>query len=223
MSIEPLTAQAAQLLEERLPWYVNGTLPEAERAWVEQLLATSPAAAQRLQREQALLRAVPEMLQPAAQDVGLDRLMAQVRQQSHPAAAATQRPPSRASWWQRASAGLQSLLAGPAWATGLAAVVVVQSGVMGWLALSDAPDSGFRSIGVTEVRTLRVSFKPAFSEAQIRAALVRASARIVGGPTQVGEYWVASDLLSLDEIRASLSQSGVVATMETDLAGPRGQ
>jgi outer membrane lipopolysaccharide assembly protein LptE/RlpB len=74
---------------------------------------------------------------------------------------------------------------------------------------------------VLEARTLRVAFAPSTTELQLRKALTRAGARIVGGPTQLGEYWLASSSVSLDEIKASLIRSGVAQSITVDLAGPR--
>jgi hypothetical protein len=50
-----------------------------------------------------------------------------------------------------------------------------------------------------------------------------AGARIVGGPTQLGEYWVASGSTSLEEIRRALQRAQITASMDIDTAGPRGR
>lgn len=219
-----LSPEEELLLSERLPWYVNGTLDAAGRAWVDQLLAKSPAAAQRLARERALEAAAERMLVPvAAQDVGLASLLSRVRAE-RPVAGSKEQP---AAGWRAAWVAVQHWLTAPQWAAAMSLAVFAQAGVIAWLAFSDdhAADgqSASRSVGVAEVRTLRVSFRPEASEADIRAALVAVAARIVGGPTQIGEYWVASDSASLEEIRAALLKSNVAATIEADLAGPRGR
>lgn len=213
-----LSADDERLFDERLPWYVNGTLDRNAREWMESKLAASPAAARRLSREQALSKSVPDMLAPAAQEIGLDRLLARVRADNVPATAA--------SGWRKTIVALQQWLAQPRLATAMALVVFVQAGIIGWLAASSIDTetaSEARSVRVTEVRTLRVTFVPSASEAQVRMALLNTGAHIVGGPTQLGEYWLASGMVSLEEIKASLLKSGLVGSMEIDTSGPRGQ
>jgi hypothetical protein len=60
------------------------------------------------------------------------------------------------------------------------------------------------------------------TEAQVRGVLTAAGARIVGGPTQLGEYWIASDLLPADKVRSVLMESQLVQSMEDDRRGPPG-
>jgi hypothetical protein len=227
-SSRDVSAEELRLLEERLPWYVNASLAPDEREWVDRLVARSVAAAHLLDCERALHDAALRMMAPAAQDVGLDRLMARVRgeRENIETKSATKietAPPG--GTWRAAWAVLQQWLLRPQFASALAVAVLAQAGVIGWLALQHAADDtgGVRSVPVTEVRTLRVTFLPAASESQIRAALVAAAARIVGGPTQLGEYWIASDMVSLEEMKTALMKSGVVASIAVDLSGPRGQ
>ena len=223
MSTSRMSAADDQRLNELLPWYVNGTLEPDQRAWVDQMMAAHPAAFAAMTREKNLLVASETMLLPViAQDLGLARLRSRVKADAVSLPTAPSRA-ARSSLWSN----LQQWLARPQWATAMGVLVVAQAGVIGWLATAtDRYDDGTsttRSVGVTQVHTLRVSFRPGASELEIRAALVAAAARIVGGPTQIGEYWLASDLTSLDEIRAALLKSNVVASIEVDLAGPRGQ
>lgn len=74
-----------------------------------------------------------------------------------------------------------------------------------------------------EARTLRVVFVPSATEVQVRTALTGVGARIVGGPTQFGEYWLASSSASLDEIKAHLIRSGLTLSVEVDVVGPHGK
>jgi hypothetical protein len=80
-----------------------------------------------------------------------------------------------------------------------------------------------RSSPVTELRTLRVTPAAGVTEAQWRAALLNAGARVVGGPTQLGEYWLASDIRSLAEMQAQLQAAGVTTQIVIDTEGPRGR
>jgi anti-sigma factor RsiW len=217
-----LPAAEDQRLDDLLPSYVNGTLEPDQRAWVDQMIETYPEARTALEREKNLSIACATMLVPVvAQDVGLARLRARIR--------ADALNVQTTSVDRRRSSSLTSVLqwfSRPQFATAMGVLVVAQAVSIAWLVSAPDPGDGIshtRSVGVAQVHTLRVSFRAGASEAEIRAALVGAAARIVGGPTQIGEYWVASDLTSLDEIRAALLKSNVVVSMEVDLAGPRGQ
>jgi hypothetical protein len=209
------------LLEERLPWYVNGTLDSESRKWVETLLETHPELQARLQRELTLKRTTLDVATAPETDLGLDRLMARIR--------ADGEIPSATSSTNLGSASARpwlSALYRPSLAGALAVCVVAQTGIIAWLLAvgpSDESGGGFRSLGVNELRTLRVSFRPQASESAIRAALVSSGARIVGGPTQLGEYWIASGSVSLEEMRSSLVRAQVTASMTVDFAGPRGR
>jgi anti-sigma factor RsiW len=217
-----LSAAADQRLNDLLPWYINGTLEPDQRAWIDQMIATHPAANAALEREKNLSMACATMLVPVvAQDVGLARLRSRIK-----ADAANAPTPSVGSRQSSFLTSVLQWLTKPQFAAAMGVLVVAQAGSIAWLV--SAPDhsegiSHTRSVGVVQVHTLRVSFRAGASEAEIRTALVGAAARIVGGPTQIGEYWVASDLTSLDEIRAALLKSNVVVSIEVDLAGPRGQ
>ncbi len=221
MNPQAMSEEDEHLLEARLPWYVNGTLDDEARAWVDEQLARRPALQQRLQREWALQKSVGAAAQWPAPDIGLDRLMTRLQSEGEWGSGSRKRLAGLPSWaqWLR-------MIGTPPVAGALAASVLAQAGVIAWLASHpdvDAGQAGLRSIGVTEMRTLRVSFKPEASETQIRAALVAAGARIVGGPTQLGEYWVASGSSSLEELRTVLLNSRVTASIDIDTAGPRGR
>ncbi|MFM8900730.1 MAG: hypothetical protein ACKOF9_12405 [Burkholderiales bacterium] len=221
MTLSRLSAADEQRLQQLLPWFVNGTLGAEERAWLERLVATYPEAATALACEKNMSAASESLLPVIAQDLGLASLRSRVRA-DHLSQGKVTLPHQACdtSWWSR----VQKWLTTPQWATAMAALVVVQASTIAWLSSSSEEEvSTSRSVGVKEIHTLRVSFRAGTSEAEIRAALVSAGARIVGGPTQIGEYWLASDLTSLDEIRAALLKSNIVASMEVDLAGPRGQ
>jgi len=199
------------LLEERLPWYVNGSLGPEERAWVDQMLARSPAEGARLERERALARTVVSGAAVAAQDIGLERVRAAIRQ--------SREKPATAS--RKGATGRWDWLFSPRLAVAMAAVIVVQGAGIAWLSTrGTTADDGLRSVPVTDMRTLRVRFVPGATEERIRTALQAAGARIVGGPNLVGEYWLASPMTSVEEMRSSLQASGLVGSMEADPLGP---
>jgi len=207
-----LIAIERQRFLQALPWHLNGTLDAEEQAWMTNALCRCPWAARALVREQALLNSIAAP-QPADADLGLQALLSRVR----PARAAA--APSQPSWTQT----LWAWLATPQLGAAMAALVLAQALLIGWMVSSPPADTGMRSTPVTELRTLRVTFVPEATEVQLRTALRAAGAKVVGGPTPFGEYWLASEQLSLNEMRALLLASGLTRSIDVDLAGPRGQ
>lgn len=202
-----------------LPWYQNGTLAAAQVAQVEHELVGSVQARRQLERERLIVAALPAMLAPAPADVGLaalrQRLVQQVSQQvSQQGARQASWRANWLGWWRR--------LATPALAGGLAVACAAQFAVLA-VVLHERSESldAYRHVPVQELRTLRVKFKATVPELQLREALVAAGARIVGGPNQFGEYWIASSMVSIDEMRHSLELSGVAESMVPDTEGPR--
>lgn len=198
--------------EELLPWYVNGTLGASDRAWVDSHVARQPDAADALAAEQVLAQQARAAMPKAAGEAGLERLLQKVREERSAEAAPHA---SRMSWLDR--------FFRPPVALALAGVVAVQAGAMVWLATLYRPTDEWRSPSVSEVRTLRVRFVAGATEAQIRDGLVAAGARIVGGPTPLGEYWVASSQRSLDEVRDALVHAALIDSAEVDVRGPQGR
>lgn len=222
-----------RLFLERLPWYVNGTLAGEEREWMEHVAVASPWAGGMLERERELAESTQASLAFKAGDLGLSRLIALARETPQQASASTgeaargatlgRKPSARSanpSWLQK----LTGFLSQPQFALATVTFMIAQTAVIGWLASAPLDEaSGYRSTGVSEMRTLRVTFVNEATEPRIRAALLSAGARVVGGPNQLGEYWIASSMKSLDEVKDALQSSGLVASIAIDLAGPRGQ
>jgi hypothetical protein len=213
-----------------LPWYVNNTLAGPERDWVDALVARSHGARLLLAQENifrsraALLAEVPAPLQG---DLGLARLLHRVRHdmpvRAQPVASRVQ--PATGGLWRALKQAL-AWLTQPRMASAMAVVLVVQAGVIGWMGQHDLATEydESRGVAVQEARTLRVRFKGELPEREVRKALNAAGARIVSGPNQLGEYWLASDLVSLDEMKSRLISSGVTEQVEVDTQGPpRGQ
>jgi hypothetical protein len=179
------------------------------------MTAASPEAARQLAEQRALCEAVQALAQPIPEASDASRWLGLLNKR-----AAAPAP----GFWQRATMQLSQWLTRPQWAVAVVSIVVVQAGLIAWQALPRSDEGGqIKSTPVVQALTLRVSFVPTASEREIRAALTGARARIVGGPTQLGEYWIASNALDLDELKAALLKSGVVDKLEVDHAGPRGQ
>ncbi|WP_326539747.1 hypothetical protein [Pseudorhodoferax sp.] len=207
---DPLPQAERVRFLEALPWWLGGSLAgsdPAEQAWMDATRQRSRWAAAQAAREQALAASVaaPE---PADARLGLDMLLQRVRAEGVAA-------PAARTWLQR----LLGMPFGARLVPVLALLVVVQAGLLGWQVWAPEP-SAMRSGPVAEVRTLRVRFVPDVTEAQLRSVLLKAGARVVGGPNQLGEYWLASDIRSLDEMRQVLQGSGLARSIEVDTQGP---
>jgi hypothetical protein len=102
----------------------------------------------------------------------------------------------------------------PAFA-GAAAIVLVQAIAIALLMSRGMPEfAETRAVGEAQPRTyLQVNFKPEATEREIRLALIRAGGRIVHGPGQLGDYYVAVPGERLAAARRELEASGVVETV----------
>jgi len=189
--------------DELLPFYVNGTLGAADRAWVDAYVARAPGAREALAWHEALTHTLEERYERVPADVGRRALEARL---------AGERRAPRAGFM----AALERLLPRdalyPAFA-GAAALVLVQAIAIGVLVTrSETPAySDARSVQPTAGgRYLQVSFKSDAAERDIRLALIRAGGQIVHGPGQLGDYYIAVPAERFDAARRELEASGVV-------------
>jgi len=188
---------------ESLPWYVNGTLGDDERAWIDAYVRENPEARQEVELVRLLHDEVAATATERRPDAGLDDLLRRVRQ--------TAGNRSQRSWWQRFNDFFSALPLSPALAAGL---ILVQAGMIATLVLErgGARDESMglaRSAG-PETSTgpvVRVNFKPNATEADIRSLLLRSGWRIVGGPGQLGAYFLAANperfMSAVADLRAS--------------------
>ena len=208
------------LFVERLPWYVNGTLSQDERSWFEARLAESGWARDTLEIESLLVKTSVTVPDPQG-DLGLHRLMRKVEADKQalrvvPSAGAARAP---ANWWHQL-ADRFSFLARPGLVYAAWALVVAQAGWIGLAEYTNEGEQQIRSSPALVHRSLRVTFAKDVGEEKLRNALISAGARIVAGPNQFGEYWLWSQVNSIDEMRTALQASGVVATMVVDESLP---
>jgi len=168
---------AAAHPDELLPWYANRSLGEAEHAAVEAHLR----GCERCRAEVEFLAALREQVQraPAVRmdEVGLQRLLRQVRREQA-------RPRRRL-----------------ALAAAAAVVIVVQAALIGWLATREPvfePLGGPAPAGVV----LQLRFEPSATEANIRALLEAQHAVVIDGPSALGIYRVRLQGLRADDAGA---------------------
>jgi len=201
--------------DELLPFYVNGTLSEADRAWVDGYLREHPKAAAELHWYRSLQARLHEDVPAVSSEVGMERALERIRTEG-PAAQGVRRAASPSAidrlrdWF---SALVPQPLLRPAFA-GALAVVALQTAVIVQLV-------GERDDDTTEIRAiqgavtdkgpyLKVNFKADAREADMRLLLVEVHGSLAAGPGQLGDYYVRIPEQRVAAIAERLRASGIV-------------
>ena len=186
-------------LDQLLPWYVNGTLSDDERARVETYLAASAGAREEVELLRRLRDHVKES-QPAQSpgELGLKRLQREIAAERKPASTPAQAAPAGGSpgWWRPA-------------AIAAALVIAIQGALLfqTWQGggVVDIAGSGQAGGGIA---VIEATFAPEATEAQIRAALQAIDGRLIDGPGALGVYriqLIGVDGADEEAIRAALA------------------
>jgi anti-sigma factor RsiW len=165
--------------EELLPWYVTGRLEADEHARVEAHLAACPDCQAEVRFQQRLEREVARL--PIDVEHGWAQMRRQLEADEPPQAHTTRRLASavRAPWLGWAAAAGLAAVAGP-------------------LLLAQAPTQlagEYHALSAPAVQrsgNLVVIFRPETREADMRAAMKAAHARLVDGPTEADAYVLAA-------------------------------
>ncbi|WP_158543476.1 zf-HC2 domain-containing protein [Dyella solisilvae] len=188
-------------VDRLLPWWVNGTLDEDERALVEQHLAECPPC----QHEAAWLRGLQEQYAeddaPAA-DVtrAARRLRRRLANETLHVHATAPTP-----WWRQG------------WRLGWLAVAQAALIIVLGASLFHQRAAGYHTLGGAEPANavLVVVFDPQTSEAQMRQLVRDSHAHIVGGPTEAGAYLISLPSSGAAAARSQLQGSGHVTLVES--------
>ena len=193
--------------QELLPFYVNGTLQDEEREWMERELAQHADARAELEAVRALQARVADSLPEVPDTIGLDKVMARIRA-DQPGLL------DRLAAWLGFSGGLR-----PATAFAGLAIIAVQAGVIVSLVAGGRDEdagAGLRASKASAVHEgplLKVNFAPDAKEAEIRHLLVSVQGRLAGGPGQLGDYYIAvpagREAALAEEVRRSPIVQGV--------------
>jgi anti-sigma factor RsiW len=164
----PFDAATHKVVDVLLPWFVNGTLEDEERALVEQHLRQC----ERCRREVEWLQELH------AACAGASPAVPRLREQLMTSHARGR----RAVPWSRAVMAAQ-----------LAAILVLGAAVVG-----DETRAPYRTLGAADSAarapaSLVVVFDPALTELDLRRMLRAVGARIVDGPTQANAYLLDVD------------------------------
>jgi Putative zinc-finger len=189
---------------ELLPWYVNGTLDDADRAWVEQHLAEHPEAREELDWFRSLQTQMRQDVPAVPQTIGLARTLHLIRG-------------DRPTLAERVTGFFASLGMRPGLALAGVALMAVQGGVIHQLLQPGQDDSAeVRALGTPRVETgvlLKLKFAPGTREVDIRMALVAVQGNVAAGPGPQGDYFVrvpaSTEKASIDSLKANAAVSSV--------------
>jgi hypothetical protein len=203
--------------DELLPFYVNDTLDDTDRASVDAYLREHPKSAAELQWYRSLQETMQRDAPAVSAEVGLDKVMAKIRAERAPARATAK--PAGPSFGERMRGWLAALAPQPILRPALAgalAVVLVQAVVIGNLINKGDDTSDIRATRPTVVDPgpfLKVNFKADAREADIRMLLVEIDGTLAGGPGQLGDWYVripeARIAAAADKVKASAIVDGV--------------
>ena len=188
----------SERLSELLPWYVNGSLNDEDRNWVQAQLRERPETALEAQWLSALQTQLRAAVPEVSDEIGLDRALARIEVVKRDARLWA--PASRKPAPAEAGRGLARLRA---WFDGLGvkpamalawAVIAVQAVLLARFAMDAPASSEIRAVGqagtVEQGPYLKINFKGDATEADIRLLLVQERASLAGGPGQLGDYYV---------------------------------
>jgi hypothetical protein len=212
-------------LRDALPWYANGTLDEADRAWLEEALAAGGADLREEQEfDRQLAEAFDQKVAQVPADIGWSALLQKVRTDAAGRAAGDTAGLARAgvheSWLQRLARWLSPGIS-PRLGMAMAVLVAVQAVAIGILVgerrTGDTDTVEYRSgAGAAPVPAIRALFNESITEKDLRQALATNGATIVDGPNPLGEYWVVTGDRDPDAVARSLRDAGVIATYVID-------
>jgi hypothetical protein len=200
--------------DELLPFYVNGTLNEADRAWVDAYLREHPDADAELRWTDSLQRKLRDDVPAVSSEVGMERALKRIHSEGPlPMRARRAAAPSLADKLREFFASLvpQPMLK-PALA-GALAVVFVQAVVIANLADEVDEASEIRAMQGSVIEKgpyLKVNFKPDAREADIRLLLVEINGSLKAGPGQLGDYFVSVPEAQIAAVTQKLEGSGIV-------------
>jgi len=195
----PLHGDPHEATQRLLPWYVTETLEAAERALVEEHLASCADCAADLAGERRLHAEVAAM--PSAPAGQWEKLRDR--------ALASPSPRRTAGWWSSLPAGRRIALA----VAGQAGIMLLGIGAYDQFRQSGEP--AYHALSAPKAPAARagniiVVFRPDSAEQAFRAALEAVGARLVDGPTAAGAYVLAVPLEDRDAALADLRARGNV-------------
>jgi hypothetical protein len=185
---------------EQLPFYTNGTLNAEEMKFMKAYLANNPQAQSDIKFAAAMRDVVKQIGTDRAPDAGLARLLDDFRQIHQ-----------KSSMLDRIRASFKNWGLTPAFAVA-ATIVVIQSAVI--LNQQDlTPGSIYRSMTTEKIAypQLKIIINNNASFSEVTILLRQYGCKIVAGPSESGELWIAvDDPGKLNNIQRNLIESNLV-------------
>jgi hypothetical protein len=212
---------------ELAPWYVNGSLNDADKAWMDSYVRShGDQATTELIAWGTLQTQAKQTTAPLSTDVGLDKALARIHAQKSMTRSAKVQPSAlqRFSTWLFGSGNAGLAKFSPALGIALA-VIALQAVVIGKGVVSGPDYTQVRGAkkGLADGPLLRVNIKSDAKENEIRLLLIDSGALIIAGPTHLGDYYikVAADRVEQTKIRFQISKVvdavSVVASLPEEL------
>lgn len=166
---------------ELLPWYVNGTLPVAERLSVERHLHDCLPCRAALKDERRLAMALHrDTSADLSMERNFERLMGRIR------------PPQPSRFGMRGLGALVGRVPPRVLTATAMALILVLGGSVLWLSAhrESAVYSTATNAAQAANRRIDIIFAPGVNDAQIRDVLASIHGTIIGGPSDIGRYTV---------------------------------
>lgn len=172
---------SADRFSELMPWYVNGTIGDEDRAWVEAYIGSHPDARAELAFYQSLQTRMRDNAPAVPATIGLAKTMLLIRG-------------DQPTFSERITAFFAGFGLRPMTALAGLAVFAVQAGFIFSLLRTPSDDPNQIRAGqttqITEGPLLKLNFAPDAKEADIRLLLLSVRGDLVAGPGQLGDYYV---------------------------------
>ncbi len=194
-----------------LPFYLNGTLSDADKQLVETELKAHPGLRRELVFQRSLAKHVQEHTERAPASIGLAKVLARIEQSE-----ASEKKSSNGFWqaithWFTGGAWMKPALALSLTAVVAQAWLLSQRPHVEEIQYRGGPDSTERRGTKAGRAYLSVVFQPTTSEAQLRMLLAGLSAQIIAGPGNSGEYVLEVPADRVSAIQTQLQQSGMTS------------
>jgi hypothetical protein len=199
--------------QELLPWYVNGTLDEADRVWMNSYIETNPAARSEYAFFETMSKTMQTKAEAVPETVGMARLFLRIEAERTTATKKANKSVNRTPWYKLFLSDVSWLR--PALAMSLA-VVAFQS-----VLLLQRAEDGVKYRGSTSAQGgsessasfYRVLFRSTATEGEVRVLLASLHADIVAGPNAGGQYVLRIQTGDSASVASQLQASGLIVEM----------
>lgn len=206
---------SADRFSELLPWYVNGSIADEDRAWVDAYIASNPEAKSELSFYQSLQKRMRENAPAVPVTIGLDKAMHLIRG-------------DQPTFAEKLASFFGGFGMRPAVAFAAVALFTIQAGVIFTMMRQSTDDTNeiraLKAKVVNEGELLKLNLAPDAKEADIRLLLLSVQGDVVAGPGQLGDYYVRVPDKTQQAARAKLQGNTIVQSVDI-VAGvpPRGE